>query len=74
MDIALCSYQGCPVRGKCYRATATPSQYQYYVTNPSKIVNGKFECDMFWGDEADLLFEQLKGIVENKPSGKKKKK
>ena len=35
------------------------------MTNPSRIVHGKFECDMFYGDPADLLFEQLKGIFNH---------
>lgn len=65
-DITMCTYLGCPLRDKCRRATAQPGEYQSYMTNPSKIVNGKFECDMFWGDAADLLLEQLKSIMNVK--------
>ena len=66
----MCSYLGCPVRDKCYRATAKPSDYQSYVTNPSKIVNGKFECDLYWGSPAHLLLVQLKGITGHEKSNK----
>jgi len=63
-DIEMCEYLECPLRTKCYRATAKPSEYQYYTKNPSRIVNGKFQCDMFWGDEADYLLVQMKSIMK----------
>ena len=70
MDITLCTYLGCPLRSKCKRGNYKKlSDYQSHVTNPSKIVHGKFECDMFWGDSAELLLEQLKSIVNSKKSG-----
>lgn len=70
MDITLCTYLGCPVRDKCRRGKYKDlPDYQSYVTNPSKIVNGKFECDLFWGDAADLLLAQLKGILNDKTKG-----
>ena len=67
-DITMCSYLGCPLRNKCYRATAKPDKYQSYVTNPSKIEHGKFVCDMYWGEQSHYLLEQMKSIL----SGKKK--
>ena len=71
MDITLCTYLGCPVRDKCRRGKYEKlPDVEMYVTNPSKVVNGKFECDMFWGDGADLLLAQLKSIMaKNKLNG-----
>jgi len=69
-DITMCSYLGCRLKQYCYRATAQPSQYQAYVTNPSKVVNGKFECEMYYGEPEHYLLEQMKSILR---SSKKKK-
>lgn len=71
-DIALCTYLGCPLRSKCRRATAKPSDHQYYVTNPSRAINGKFECDMYLGDGADMLLVQLKSLMKKSTKRGKK--
>lgn len=44
-DITMCNGDNCPVKKKCYRYTAKPSEYQsYFVESPIK--DGK--CDHYW--------------------------
>lgn len=45
-DITMCKNSTCPLRDKCYRATATPDTYQYYADFKHK--DGK--CDDFMLD------------------------
>jgi len=64
-DITMCKNDQCPLKDKCYRFTAKPSMRQSYIENPSRYVHGKFECDLFWGDSADYLLQELKSIYKN---------
>jgi hypothetical protein len=51
------------MKEQCKRYTTTPNpMYQSYFTE-SPIRDGK--CDMFWGDVADDIMEQLKTITNN---------
>ena len=62
-DICMCKGNNCPIKEQCKRYTSTPeSMYQSYFTE-SPIKDGK--CDMFWGDKADEIMEQLKEITNN---------
>ena len=57
-DITMCNGNNCPVKKKCYRYTAKPSEYQsYFIEAPFK--DGK--CDHYWE------------IVKPKADKKKKK-
>lgn len=63
-DITMCKGGDCPLKSRCYRYTASTSMYQFYFSTPPFLIDrGKFNCDMFWGDSSQLLFEQLKMIV-----------
>jgi hypothetical protein len=62
-DIAKCLGTGCPYKETCYRYTAKPSDWQSYFSEPP-IKDGK--CDMYWGDNAEAIFTQLKDIVKGK--------
>jgi hypothetical protein len=62
-DMTMCSGKGCPVASKCYRFTATPSSYQSYFSSPP--YDGKY-CDMYWGDNEESIFQQLKDITDGK--------
>lgn len=62
-DITMCSGKNCPVANKCYRFTATPSDHQSYFLSPP--YDGK-SCSMYWGDNAQSIFEQLKQITNGK--------
>jgi hypothetical protein len=60
-DKTLCKGNNCPMKEQCKRYTSTPNLlYQSYFTE-SPIKDGK--CDMFWGDVADEIMEQLNKIV-----------
>jgi hypothetical protein len=61
MDKTLCKGNNCPMKEQCKRYTSTPNPlYQSYFRE-SPIKDGK--CDMFWGDVADEVMEQLNKIV-----------
>jgi hypothetical protein len=62
-DIAMCLGTDCPQKETCYRYTAKPSDWQTYFSVPP-IKDGK--CDMYWGDNAEAIFNQLKDIVDGK--------
>ena len=77
MDIQACKGNGCLLRDKCKRATATPHERQAWFTDePFRIVDGKFTCEMFW--ETMNQFKEItneeargnddKGIDENEGS------
>jgi len=65
MDITLCKGNNCPMKEQCKRYTYKPDfpMYQSYFTG-LPIKDGK--CEMFWGDKADEIMEQLIEIVKNK--------
>jgi hypothetical protein len=62
MDITLCKGNNCQIKEQCKRYTYKPDfpMYQWYFTE-SPIKDGK--CEMFWGDKADDIMEQLKSIM-----------
>ena len=60
-DITMCSGKDCNFKDNCYRFTANKSKYmQSYFTNPP-IKDGK--CDMYWGENSESIFNQLKDIM-----------
>lgn len=60
-DITMCLGTNCPQKEKCYRFTAKPCEYQSYFTK-APIKDGK--CDMYWGENAENIWNQLKEIVK----------
>jgi len=53
-DITMCSGKGCPLKEKCYRFTAKPSDYrQAYFLNPPVEKDGedKAHCSHFWDNK-----------------------
>jgi hypothetical protein len=66
-DITKCPGNDCPVKNKCYRYTAPASMKQHYFWNiPGKTEGNKFTCSMYWGDNAELIFNDLKEILTTK--------
>jgi hypothetical protein len=61
-DITMCPGTNCPYKETCYRFTAKPSEYwqSYFIEPPFK--DG--ECDMYWGDLSEVIFNQLKDIMK----------
>lgn len=45
-DITMCKDENCPLKEKCYRFKAKPSEYwqSYFINSPYK--NG--DCEYFW--------------------------
>lgn len=70
-DITMCRDQNCPVKEKCYRFTANPGMMQsYFLDIPGKIEDGKFTCDMYWGENAESVWNQLKDITNGKDNSR----
>ena len=63
-DITMCVGTNCPYKEKCYRYTSKPSEYRQSWFMKAPIKDGK--CDMFWGDNAEAVLNQLKEIVKGK--------
>jgi hypothetical protein len=59
-DTTKCKGQNCPVKEKCKRYTSKESIWQSYFME-SPIKDGK--CDMYWGENAENIFNQLKTIL-----------
>lgn len=68
----MCRSKECPIKDKCYRFTAKPSEYQYYfIESPFEINDDKFSCDMLWTKYNTITMDELKKIVMgeyNKPN------
>ena len=67
-DITMCPGTDCPVKEKCYRFTAPKSEFMqsYFFEAPGKTEDDKFTCDMYWGENNELIWNQLKDIVNGK--------
>ncbi len=51
-DIAMCTNEGCPLKQKCFRYTAKPSEHrQSYSMFEPTIEGGKILCEWFWNDK-----------------------
>jgi hypothetical protein len=67
-DITMCPGTDCPVKEKCYRFTANTSEFMqsYFFTPPFEIKDGVFTCEMYWGENAESIWKQLKDITDDK--------
>jgi hypothetical protein len=63
-DITMCPGTNCPQKEKCYRFKAKPSEYMQSYFMKAPIKDGK--CDMYWGENAENIWNQLKDIVKGK--------
>jgi hypothetical protein len=62
-DITMCVGTNCPYKESCYRYTAKPNEYQsYFIEPPFK----DDDCKMYWGDNSEMIFKQLKEITKVK--------
>lgn len=59
-DITKCRGDGCPIKEECYRYTAKDNSYQDYFTEVP-FIEGK--CDMYWGENAEYIFNLLREIM-----------
>ena len=58
----LCKGNNCPMKEQCKRYTSPADATNQWYFTESPIKDGK--CDMFWGDKADEIMEQLKSIMQ----------
>jgi hypothetical protein len=65
-DITMCPGNGCPIKEKCHRFTANTNEMwqSYFLDVPGKIENDKFSCDMYWGDNAESIWNLLKDVTK----------
>ena len=61
-----CSGKECVIKDKCYRYTTEIPNHNYwaYKNPPFIIKDGVFKCDMFWGENANNIFSNLKNIMK----------
>ena len=66
-DITKCKGINCPVRDNCYRYTVRDSgfyQSWFVDDNVGKMVDNKFSCDVYWGENAETAWKELKEITK----------
>jgi hypothetical protein len=64
-DITKCTGEGCPLKESCYRYKVDSSMMQsYFLEPPYKDSN----CDMYWGDNSQQVFNLLKNITNGDPT------
>lgn len=73
-DITMCDGFNCPVTEKCYRYNASPDKYQtMFVDAPGEIKDGVFTCDVYWGENSEAIWGELKKITTINKEGNKTK-
>ena len=70
-DITKCDGTDCPIKESCYRFTAVANEYGQSTFVDAPIKDGK--CEMFWGNNSQQIFEQLKDIVKNESKKQSKR-
>lgn len=54
-----CTGTGCPLKDACYRYTSPIVSKSQNVIMPPFFVLSKFHCDMYWGDESEVIVYDL---------------
>ena len=65
-DITICPGGECPVKEHCVRFLTPPDEHlqAYFFTPPFKTdEEGKWECEMFWGQPQERIMKQIKDIL-----------
>jgi len=65
-DITICPGDGCPVKEHCVRFLTPPDDHlqAYFFKPPGKRnEEGKWECEMFWGQPQERIMKQLNDIL-----------
>ena len=68
LDIQYCEGKGCLLRDTCRRAKdkLPESNLVWFADEPFRIVDGKFHCDLYWGLNQQIIFDELKEITNGK--------
>ncbi len=71
-DLTLCSGDGCPIKDSCYRFTTTPDpDRQSYFSNPPGVTEeGKFSCELFWGQNHQNFYKHIESIIKGETMDK----
>jgi len=73
MTISITKCEGglCPFKTDCYRYERKADKIkdrrgnsEYFTKPPFKIIHGKPDCEMYWGDKAEYLFRCLQEVVK----------
>lgn len=67
-DITMCEGTNCPIKEKCFRFTAKPSEFiqSYFSDAPGEMQDNKFTCSYFWGENAQNIWNQINNIINEK--------
>lgn len=67
-DITMCKGTDCIIKEKCYRYTAKENKHlqSWFVDVPFEIKDNKFTCNVYWGENAQNIFNQLNDITNGK--------
>jgi hypothetical protein len=71
-----CKGDGCLAAYRCKRHTEYMSDdsQPVFTDAPYRVVNNTLHCDMFWGEQSENIFENLKNVMDGKDnSGKIKR-
>ena len=66
-DITKCKGKDCIVKDECYRYTTKskgPEQDFFIEDSIFKIVDSKFTCDAFFGEDSNLILNNIKDILK----------
>ncbi len=61
-EMIKCKGGACPIKKECHRYTSTDCE-GCLEKEPFTIKDEVFNCDLFWGANAQGMFEQLNDIV-----------
>jgi hypothetical protein len=66
-DITKCTGKDCLVKENCKRFTAKGNDYwqSWFFEPPFKIVEDKFTCEMYWGQKAQAVWNELLKATKN---------
>ena len=61
-DITKCPGTDCPMKEKCKRFTEPSNKFHqsYFLDPPYEKNDTYFKCDMYWGDKAEVIWNDLK--------------
>ena len=67
-DISKCTGEDCLIKEKCYRFTASVGKVKqsYFFKPPFEIKDSVFTCEMYWGENAESIWKQLKDITDER--------
>ena len=64
-DITMCPGIDCPLKSACKRYTTKPHEFRqaYFLEPPYEKTDTSFKCDLYWGDQAEAVWKDLKNAM-----------